>query len=103
MKGNKKEPNNNTHEICFQLLVAAVEEMLRAPKLSRRELFEDKIFTKVGTLASALEMSHFDPAFVPSALDKLRQFTDMKMDRMPQSIKLRLAELIRNLESRPTK
>jgi len=100
MKGNKKEPQNNTHEVCFRLLVRAVEEVLRAPRLTRRELFEDKIFTKVSTLASALEMSHFDQAFVPAAIDKLQQFTDMKLDRMPQSIKLRLAELIRNLEAR---
>jgi len=100
MSKKQSGPNNNTHEICFRLLVTAVEEMLRAPRLERRELFDDNIYTKVSTLATALEMSHFDPAFVPVAIDKLRQFADMGTDRVPQSIKMRLEELIRNLEAR---
>jgi len=100
MKGNRKEPQNNTHEVCFRLLVAAVEEMLRASRFARRELSDDNIFTKVSTLATALEVSHFDPAFTPMALDKLRQFTDMETGRLPRSIKMRLAELIRSLETR---
>ena len=100
MKEKKQEPKNNTHEICFRLLVEAVEEMLRAPRLTRRDLFDDHIFTKVSVLANALEMSHFSKDFIPASIDKLRQFADMEPNRMPRSIKMRLAELIRNLETR---
>ena len=100
MKENKKDPKNNTHEICFRLLVEAAEEMLHSPRLQRRETFDDHIFTKVSVLSNALEMSHFSKDFIPASIDKLRQFADMGIDRMPKSIKMRLGELISNLEAR---
>lgn len=90
---------NSMSGVAFCEMRKRIDRYIRAPRQEKFAIGGD-VFLIVDFAARLFERSTLPPDEIPVVLDVIRGMLDLKDDDLSSPIKMRLAELKQNLESR---